>query len=240
MKTSQLSLPEPCTVGWSSMLPTENGQYCTSCSKVIPELHRMTDAAILEQFMQRSGDFCGRIAPIQIQRIRFDESALRAQVQVKQVQDSLLRRIIGGGLLALTFTTWNVAYAEKLPVAPTMIDQFMLDQPILTEPKDSLQHVVIRGVVRDQVTKEPVSFAVIYVEISGRKFACQSDLDGHFQLHISGKYPVNSEVNMVAKSIDYQTKTIPLKLKSESIRQDIEMELDEAVLIEGIIIHQED
>lgn len=240
MRTSRLSLPEPCTVGWSNMLPTENGQYCTSCSKVIPELHRMTDAAILEQFMQNSGDFCGRIAPVQIQRIRFDESALRAQVQVKQVQDSLLRRIIGGGLLALTFTTWNVAYAEKLPLTPTVIDQFVMDQTVLAGPGDTLTNLTIKGTIIDETTGEPIPFATIFVEVDGTKYGCYSDMDGNYQFKVPGKFPAKSELCLKAHLIGYNPFQIDVKLKSEQIFQRIVMEMDDTQLIEGIIIREED
>lgn len=240
MRTSRLSLPEPCTVGWSNMLPTKNGQYCTSCSKVIPELHRMTDAAILEQFMQNSGDFCGRIAPAQIQRIRFDESALRAQVQVKQVQDSLLRRIIGGGLLALTFTTWNVTYAEKLPLTPTVIDQFVMDQAVLAGPGDTLTNVIIKGKVIDKTTGELLPFVTLYIEVNGTKYGCNSDMDGNYFLKVPGKFPVKSLLCLKAKSLGYNPIQIDVKLKSEQIFQNIEMEMEDTQLLEGIIIREED
>lgn len=240
MRTSRLSLPEPCTVGWSNMLSTENGQFCTSCSKVIPELHRMTDAAILELYMQSSGDFCGRIAPVQIQRIRFDESALRVQVQVKQVQDSLLRRIIGGGLLALTFTTWNVAYAEKLPLTPTVIDQFVMDQTVLAGPGDTLTNVTIKGRVIDKTTGELVPFVTLFVEVNGTKYGCYTDVDGEYQLKVPGKFPVKSELCLKAQLVGYNPIQIDVKLKSEQIFQNLEMEMNDTELIEGIIIREED
>lgn len=240
MRTSRLSLPEPCTVGWNNMLPTEKGQYCTSCSKVIPELQRMTDAAILEQFVQSSGDFCGRIAPAQIQRIRFDESALRSQVQLKQVQDSFLRRIIGGGLLALTFTTWNVAYAEKLPLTPTVIDQFVMDQSMLEGPGDTMTNVTIKGRVIDKTTGELLPFVTLIIEVNGTKYGCTSDMDGNYLLKIPGKFPVKSELCLKAQLIGYNPLQIEVKLKSEQIFQNIEMEMDDTQLIEGIIIREED
>jgi hypothetical protein len=240
MKHLRLHIPEPCTVGWNNMQVTENGHYCSTCSKNIPELHLLSDAAIIRLYLQNEGEFCGRIAPTQLERIRIHETALSAQIGLQDVQDSVLKRMLVGGLIAFTLTSWNVAFAEKLPVTTTIIDQFMMDQTRVFGPKDTLRNVVVRGVITDKKTQEPLPFGVVYIEFNGLKYGCQSDIDGNYQLCVGGKFPVNTQVILVAKFPDYQTKTMELKLNSENIRQNIELELDENILIEGIIIREED
>ena len=240
MKHLRLNIPEPCTVGWNNMQVTENGHYCSTCSKNIPELHLLSDAAIIRLYLQNEGEFCGRIAPTQLERIRIHETALRAQIGLQYVQDSVLKRMLVGGLIAFTLTSWNVAFADKSPAVPTIIDQFISDNRIAPESKDTLRNITIQGVVLDADNQEPVVAAKVIVELDGMKYGALTDFDGKYKLLLPVEFMSKGVVVLEVQAIDYKPKRTQVMLKSKITNADIKLELDENILIEGIIIREED
>jgi hypothetical protein len=69
MTKLHLTIPEPCHQDWNEMTPNEKGRFCNSCAKTVVDFSSMTDAQLIEYFMQLKGqDVCGNIHQEQLQR----------------------------------------------------------------------------------------------------------------------------------------------------------------------------
>jgi hypothetical protein len=56
-----LSIPKPCKEKWDNMTPDENGRFCLSCSKNVIDFSEMTNAEIVEYFLNNQDkEVCGR------------------------------------------------------------------------------------------------------------------------------------------------------------------------------------
>ena len=67
----QLTIPEPCHTDWNEMMPTQQGAFCSSCSKEVVDFTQMSDADVKNYFLNKhTGSTCGRFRTEQIHRIR--------------------------------------------------------------------------------------------------------------------------------------------------------------------------
>ncbi|HZY78189.1 MAG TPA: carboxypeptidase-like regulatory domain-containing protein [Cyclobacteriaceae bacterium] len=67
MKSSfSLSVPEPCSRKWENFVPKGNGGFCSSCSKVVVDFTKMSDAELIRYFSKRPSNTCGRFRPDQL------------------------------------------------------------------------------------------------------------------------------------------------------------------------------
>jgi len=65
----QLTIAEPCHESWDKMTPNEQGRFCNSCAKTVVDFSSMTDAQLIQYFLQLKGqDVCGNIHQEQLQR----------------------------------------------------------------------------------------------------------------------------------------------------------------------------
>jgi len=63
-----LQIPEPCHADWHKMNLTEQGRFCTACSKQVIDFTAMTDQQVLNYFSTATGRICGRLSDEQLQR----------------------------------------------------------------------------------------------------------------------------------------------------------------------------
>ncbi len=67
----QLKISKPCHADWNTMLPTQQGAFCSSCSKEVVDFTQMSDEEVKNYFLQKhTGSTCGRFRNEQIHRIR--------------------------------------------------------------------------------------------------------------------------------------------------------------------------
>jgi hypothetical protein len=62
MQTAEvIHIPEPCSVNWNNMKPSDNGRFCDSCSLTVVDFTKMTNEEIGNYFLNKSGQHvCGR------------------------------------------------------------------------------------------------------------------------------------------------------------------------------------
>jgi hypothetical protein len=65
-KKLTLSISQPCQEKWETFTPAAKGGFCGSCSKVVVDFTKMSDVEILEFFMQKPNNACGRFRPVQL------------------------------------------------------------------------------------------------------------------------------------------------------------------------------
>jgi hypothetical protein len=67
----KIQIPKPCHAEWSEMTPTQQGAFCSSCSKEVIDFTKMTDEEVKNYFLKTStGNTCGRFRTEQVHRIR--------------------------------------------------------------------------------------------------------------------------------------------------------------------------
>lgn len=67
----KIQIPKPCHADWGEMRPTQQGAFCSSCSKEVVDFTKMNDEEVKSYFLQTStGSTCGRFRTEQIHRIR--------------------------------------------------------------------------------------------------------------------------------------------------------------------------
>ncbi len=68
MKQTSVSIPEPCSVGWNSMTPRDNGRFCGSCRKVVVDFTKMSPIEVLAYLDSRTNErICGHFFVSQLQ-----------------------------------------------------------------------------------------------------------------------------------------------------------------------------
>jgi hypothetical protein len=67
-KIKSIGIPTPCHQSWQQMEPKEHGRYCTSCTKIVIDFTRMTNAEILD-YLAGAKDVCGRVNEHQLYSI---------------------------------------------------------------------------------------------------------------------------------------------------------------------------
>lgn len=66
---SIVNIPSPCHENVSAMKPSGNGFYCQSCTKIVVDFTKKTDAEILEYLNSRNGErTCGHFRNDQVKR----------------------------------------------------------------------------------------------------------------------------------------------------------------------------
>jgi hypothetical protein len=54
-----ISIPKACQQQWQQMIPVNNGRHCESCSKVVIDFTKMTNAGIIN-YLSAKSNVCGR------------------------------------------------------------------------------------------------------------------------------------------------------------------------------------
>lgn len=67
----KIQIPKPCHEDWNAMTPTQQGAFCSSCSKEVVDFTQMTDEEVQNYFLYKTaGKTCGRFRSEQVDRIR--------------------------------------------------------------------------------------------------------------------------------------------------------------------------
>ncbi len=69
MKKFQLNIQEPCHENWNNMSPSQQGRYCSACSKEVIDFSECSDAELLNFFSRSKGQVCGRLYSDQLNRV---------------------------------------------------------------------------------------------------------------------------------------------------------------------------
>jgi len=65
-RTLNLSIPTPCTEKWENFEPRPDGGFCSTCSKTVVDLSRMSDEQIIDFFRNKPAHTCGRLRADQL------------------------------------------------------------------------------------------------------------------------------------------------------------------------------
>lgn len=180
--TLRIEIPSPCSEKWSEMQPVDAlHRHCASCDKVLTDFSRMSDTELALWFTHSKGKVCGRFNPQQLNR---NLTLPAAQPRPKHWLNALW-------LLPLSWfaTEAKAQQNETLKSKPVVSVQNNTLQTKITNlagEGDTLPPV-IKGIVLDKQTGEPLPFVNIYIkpENGGRPvYGAVSDIDGKYSLKI--------------------------------------------------------
>ena len=123
---TQFSIPKPCHEDWNAMTPTEQGRFCSQCSKNVTDFTQMSDKEITIYFRQNSSsNICGRFRKDQL----IEQTAIHIPRKVLYSQT----KFINVFLLALLVTMGSMLFSCKQDTA----DKSTWDKPVDSVSTDS-------------------------------------------------------------------------------------------------------
>lgn len=158
------------------MTPAAQGRHCAACDKVVVDFTRMTDRELLAYLEQASGSTCGRFRVQQLNRPlalpTTDHSGWRRPFLALA---TLLGIEAASASAALAQT---VTQPKPLPRAITLGMVAPAAQPV----QPSLPLSVVRGVVLDSTTQQPLQGVTVLV--AGTTTGVATGVDGQFELRL--------------------------------------------------------
>jgi hypothetical protein len=99
-------IPTPCNENWDKMTPTEQGRFCSLCSKTVVDFTRMSDDEVLNYFANHKNEnVCGRIKKQpQLPEITIRIPASTMHRRYNNFQMFLLALLLSFGVLLTGFT----------------------------------------------------------------------------------------------------------------------------------------
>lgn len=223
-----LKIDNPCRQDWTAMSQNENGKFCSHCSKTVVDFTTLTNSEVIQLIEQTSGKLCGRLTNQQLNRF----------LATNQPSSySRLYKILAG--LMLVGTTEN-ALATDRPTLQTEIFSIADNEELTTRHfeknekrlTDSLKNIVF-GKAFDAHTKEPLSFASIFIKDS--KTGVMTDFDGNFKLIIPDNL-LTEKIVLVVTYIGYEKTEITIDKKDLPITIELLVIPPENVLVGEICI----
>ena len=153
------------------MLPADQGRFCNHCQQEIIDFSKMSDAEILRVLDQPNAPKCGRWHKSQLNR---------ALQPAAHSENRIWPRLAVGAMLC--FAAMPHALLAQLPQSNTEISlkPNKSEKSNLEPNEDGFK--ILSGVVRDEHSMEPLSFATI--KIKDQQIGCFADEDGQFKLKI--------------------------------------------------------
>lgn len=240
--TLRIEIPSPCTETWSEMQPVDTlHRHCSSCDKVLTDFSAMSDTELALWFTHSKGKICGRFNPHQLNR---NLTLPAAQPRPKYWLNALW-------LLPLSWFATD-AKAQQQP-------EILKSKPVVSVPNGSLQTKitnltadgdtlpqVIKGIVLDKATNEPLPFVNIYIKPDdGSKtvYGTVSDIDGKYSLKIPDSLRTKS-FTLVFTYVGFEKQEIQvndlseLNMLNEPPIIKVQMDAGESVLMGDIMIFQ--
>lgn len=121
-KSLKVVVADPCHENWDAMTPTDQGRFCSSCSKPVIDFSGMSDLRLTEILQENKGQrMCGRFAEGQLNR------TLMQPLPVQKT--SHLRAVLLGATLTSVFGLEGCKSSD----ANTMGGWAVVEQPV--EPR---------------------------------------------------------------------------------------------------------
>lgn len=222
-------LPAPCPASWTGMTPTTTGRYCAACRTEVIDFTRMSSVEILAYWQQQQGKtVCGRLRSTQILPTT---AAKGLRNYWRGWLGTLLTTGSLGTILLSKALAWVPANAER---NSGLANQRSTASETLARESLSTTHQangltadssLIKGVVRDARTKEPLPGIAVLVQ--GTHKITYTNADGKFMLKVAS---TNRRVKLLAAFPGYkkQQQNIPAKAKGKTVL--IELEEDTIML----------
>jgi carboxypeptidase-like protein/type IX secretion system substrate protein len=240
-KQTSIYIPKPCHEDWNTMTPTQQGKFCSACSKQVIDFSLMSDHQILNVLSHQSGKLCGRFDAAQLQRPLLETKIQKKKSWWMALTMPLLflfdrseaqeNKVVGDTTyIALSKQETNEVLIDKIAVNRPERPNTALTGFVST---GYLKMINVKGKVIDQ-NNEPVPFATLSVK--GTKKAIAADADGYFSIVVE---KVSSDVILTASAVGLETIDQKINLLQDSttivmMRMDRALAGDVVVTVGGI------
>ncbi|MBC6612375.1 carboxypeptidase-like regulatory domain-containing protein [Hymenobacter sp. BT507] len=206
MPTPTITIPTPCHESWQHMTPTAQGRHCAACQTVVVDFTQFSDAELLAYLGQGAGQAtCGRFRAGQLGR------PLRPALATNTV--SRWR-----AWLAAAVAVWGLrevavpAVRAQVPVEQREpnIGTISLTMGLVAQPP-----VVVRGVVLDSVSQEPLPG--ITVLLTGTEIGTTSDIEGKFELAVPPA-AVAMHQKLTVSFVGYEPQQVALSASNQPLQ----------------------
>ncbi|UYZ62149.1 carboxypeptidase-like regulatory domain-containing protein [Hymenobacter weizhouensis] len=187
-----VTIPQPCHESWAAMTPAAQGRHCAACNKVVTDFTRMTDAEVVAWLAQQSGSSCGRFRQDQLHRPLHTAAP---EATLWRTWLAAASAVLGFGAVAAPAAQAQQKERVETHVTVGMVATPKPPQPLLLPPP------VVRGVVLDSATREPLPGVTVLVK--GTTIGVYTNADGSFELVLPEEYRDNSSVELTFSSIGY-------------------------------------
>lgn len=202
----RLEIPEPCSEKWSDMKAVDElHRHCNSCNRVLTDFSQMSDTELVLWLKHSKGKVCGQ----------FDSRQLNKNYLLPATRSKPKYWLNALWLLPLS---WFAADAKAQTT-----QEILKSKPVVSVPNGNsqpetteLQSVsgdtlpaMLKGVVLDKETNEPLPFVAVYVQLpdGSRPIGTTTDMDGRYML----KLPPNlrtASFTLVFTYVGYNRKEI--------------------------------
>jgi len=213
---SHISVPQPCSQNWDSMLPDNEGKFCSNCQKNVIDFSGLSNTEILHM-LSSSIKVCGRFNPTQLM-------VLNHAIAPKTY--GFIWQKIGLAAAIITAIPFVNAQARVKPITEQN-PAYHGKQKTFTDT--SLVYKKIAGKVTDG--KDNLIGAVISVK--GTQIHTMVGADGNFILNV----PTSTDVTLVVTFIGYKQKEVKIDA-NQNTPCIIEMKEQMALLGEVVVIRR--
>lgn len=203
-----------CNEDWSRMEGDDRQRACEACQQIVYNFEEYSTQELIDFLSaRRKQRMCGRLSTEQIAAVNRRLAAERPKIN--------WRPTVAAAALTAMLSCGN-------PEKPEYRVTERYDQINPTE-------VVVRGVVLDNETEDPIIGASIFLS-EDPQFGVDTDLDGLFELKIPSL--IAQQNNLVASYLGFERVEMPLnEVHNSSIR--VNMSEDESEMYNGYVLIQE-
>ncbi len=164
-----LKISQPCSADWNSMSPTNQGKYCSTCSKQVFDMTHSSPEKIYEVYKSQKGDACMRINSDNLNK-RF---MIPAKPWYASLRSNYQKAALFIGIQLLAFSQIK-AQVKALTGRDKNSDG---------QQRKYLKSITISGMVADSGCLEPIPFVKVQVRKENRIIGFTfSRTDGSYDL----------------------------------------------------------
>lgn len=194
MATTAIQLSQACAESWDAMPLADGGRHCAACQKTVVDFTWHTDAEILAYLASATRPICGRLRADQLDR------PLRAASPPPRPAPRWR------AWLAAALALWGARAGSSLGAAahagPAPARHHAPAKARRARPAAR----VLRGVVRDAATHEPLAGVAVFLK--GENRSATTDSSGCFRLRVPAKRPAGRRRYLVLHRMGYLSRQL--------------------------------
>lgn len=229
-KSLKVVIADPCHENWNAMSPTDQGRFCSSCSKPVIDFSGMSDLRLTEFLQENKGEhMCGRFADGQLNRKLMNP--LPAQ------KTSHLRAVLLGATLTSVFGLESCKSSDTRTVGAYAVIEQPDDRKVVSGIKKASDYIY-SGMVMDEYSNAGLSDSriVFYTASDVEVGAAETKRNGQFKVTVKSD---REPAYIVVHSPGYLEKIISLSMFSAKEELRISLSQGETMMKGKVMIIEE-
>lgn len=159
-----LTVSKPCSEKFNQFKPTQNGGFCSSCSKEVIDFRNMSDAQLTKFFKNKKENTCGVFYKTQLK-------SYTSEYMPQKTRQHTFLKIIGFAFLSMIYIN-NMQAQEKKP-STAIVEKSANNKPSKPVKLGSM----ITGIIIDESSPLPGA----NILLKGTSIGTASNFDGEFE-----------------------------------------------------------